>query len=169
MSEKTYLLTVDAVRHQSKPVNVGKVSNQLKNKVNYTIEEFAKFVSSPFSYTWHGGVFDGKVNNENWIRQSIFGLDFDKGTITIEGVYERLKIYNIVPQVWYYSFSHSEKLAKFRVVLFLEEAVENSEIHRVIADGLLALFPEADKKCSARARFYYGGKGATIIHTEPLP
>ena len=84
-------------------------------------------MNPPYSYTWSGGIFNGYRNNVNWREQSIFALDFDNGFITIEGVYERFKLYDIVPQLWYYSFSHSETLAKFRVIYTL---VVNSGICR---------------------------------------
>ena len=170
MKNTKYLLTIDPTKVSSKPVleERGIISSRLKTKKECTILEFAELMNPPYSYTWSGGLFNGSIKNDNWTEQSIFALDFDKGKITIEGVYERFKKYDIVPQLWYYSFSHSETLAKFRVVLFLDEPVIDISIHKVIADGLLSLFPEADQVCKDRARYFFGGTGATIVNEDPI-
>jgi len=170
MKNKNYLLTIDPTKVSSKPApeERGIISCRLKTKKECTIPDFKQLMNPPYSYTWSGGLFNDSIKNDNWTEQSIFALDFDKGFITIEGVYERFKLYDIVPQLWYYSFSHSETLAKFRVILFLDEPVIDISIHKVIADGLLSLFPEADPACKDRARYFFGGTGATIVNEDPI-
>lgn len=171
MSKTTkYTLTIDPKTQRSKPPKkeFGGITNRMNLVTGLTINELSTFVAEPYSYTWTGSLFDGIVNNENWSSQSIFALDFDKGDITIEEVYEIFNTYNIVPQLWYYTLSDSESLRKFRVVLFLDTPVSDERIHKLITEGLLYLFPQADEKCKNPARFFLGGKQSFITNTEPI-
>ena len=165
-----YKLTIDPKTQRSKPSNneFGSITNRLNLVTGLTINELSTFVAEPFSYTWTGSMFEGSVKNENWTSQSIFALDFDNGNITIEKVYEIFNIYNIVPQLWYYTLSDSEALRKFRVLLFLDTPVSDVRTHKLITEGLLSIFPQADKKCKNPARFFLGGKQSFITNTDPI-
>jgi hypothetical protein len=170
MSEKTYLLTIDATAQSSKPSKkeFGAITNRMTIVTGLTITEFSTYVSDPYSYTWSGGVFEGSIKNENWTQQSIFALDFDGGLLTVEDVYLRLAQYDIVPQLYYNTFSSTLILPKFRVVLFMDSIVIDEKIHKLISDGLLSLFPEADSSCKNRGRMFLGGKESTVTGTEPI-
>lgn len=165
-----YTLTIDPKTQRSKPSNneFGAITNRMNLVTGLTINELSTFVSEPYSYTWTGSLFDGIVNNENWTSQSIFALDFDNGDITIEEVYEIFNTYSIVPQLWYNTLSDSESHRKFRVVLFLDAPVSDVRIHKLITEGLLSIFPQADKKCKNPARFFLGGKQSFITNTQPI-
>jgi len=165
-----YQLTIDPKTQRTKPSDkeFGGITNRMNMVTGLTINELATFVSEPYSYTWTGSLFTGNVNNENWVSQSIFALDFDNGSITIERVYEIFHTYNIAPQLWYNTLSDSESLRKFRVVLFLDTPIYSFEIHKVISHGLLSLFPEADQKCKNPGRFFLGGKQSIVTNTEPI-
>ncbi|WP_296686219.1 hypothetical protein [Flavobacterium sp.] len=165
-----YQLTIDPKTQRSKPPKkeFGGITNRMNMVTGLTINELATFVAEPYSYTWTGSLFTGNVNNENWNSQSIFALDFDNGDITIEEVYEIFNTYNIVPQLWYNTLSDSESLRKFRVVLFLDTPVSDVRIHNLITEGLLSIFPQADKKCKNPARFFLGGKQSVVTNTNPI-
>lgn len=171
MSKTTkYTLTIDPKTQRSKPPKkeFGGITNRMNLVTGLTINELSTFVAEPYTYTWTGSLFNGSVNNENWSSQSIFALDFDNGDITIERVYEIFNTYNIIPQLWYYTLSDSESLRKFRVVLFLDSPISDVRIHKIITEGLLSLFPQADEKCKNPARFFLGGKQSFITNTEPI-
>ena len=125
-------------------------------------------MAPPNSFTWSPGIFNGTPSNDNWSSQSIFALDFDGGELSIEEVYHRLHSYEIKPQLWYETFSSSETLFKYRVVLFLDHPVTNPKIHKLISLGLLKLFPEADQSCKDQARYYFGGSAATVTSYSPI-
>ena len=166
----TYPVTLDLRRVASKP-DKGYCSSITKNLTHYTgltITEFSQYVSPPYSYTWSGGKFNGTRSNDTWIEQQVFGLDFDDGTITPEEVIERLNEIGIKPQIWYSTFSDSDKKRKFRVVIFLDEPVTVKETHKFIFDTLFLMFPEVDKQCKDASRYFLGGKGYTLIHEEPI-
>jgi len=170
MSNKTYLLTIDATAQSSKPSKkeFGSITNRMTSVTGLTITEFSTYVSDPYSYTWSGGIFEGRIKNENWTQQSIFALDFDEGLISVEDVYLRLAQYEIVPQLYYNTFSSTIMLPKFRVVLFMDSIVIDEKIHKLISDGLLSLFPEADPSCKNRGRMFLGGKESTVTGTQPI-
>ena len=171
--EYKYLITLDPTPQASKPTknsnNIGKIANNLKLVTGLTITELAKYISKPFSYTWSGGIFNGHICNENWIEQSVIGLDFDnkKLKIDIDSVIERFNILDIYPQIWYSSFSDSPDKPKFRVLILLDQKIIHSKQYSIIIKGLMTLFPEADRSCSNNGRFFFGGKESHIIYDKP--
>lgn len=164
-------ITIDPTPVPSKPPQEirGKIQSQVINVVDVTIDEFSQLVTPPYSFTWSGGIFNGKPKTENWISQSVFGLDFDRGEISVQAVYDRLIEYGITPQLWYETFSSSDSLIKFRVILFLDEPISNLKLRQFITKELLKLFPEADQSCSDAARYYFGGINSTITSHTPTP
>ena len=169
-TEVKYNLTIDPRPRSSKPSEVEKksITRNLTVLTGLTINDFSTYVSQPFGYTWSGGIFDGTRSNKSWLRQWIFALDFDKGTITIEQVYTRLKEFGIVPQLWYTSFSDSPALRKFRVVLFLDQPITEQKLHQFLIESLLKLFPEADPSCKDASRYFFGGGKSVVTNTDPI-
>ncbi len=168
-----YFLTVDPTPRAAKPEKddktIGIIHNNLNIATGLTINEFSTYVAQPYGYTWIGALFENnEVNNRNWRGQRIFALDFDKGLLTVDQVFERFGQYQIIPQVWYSTLSDSSLLAKFRVVIFLDEPVIHEPLRQYIADGLLSLFPEADQTCRNAGRFYFGGQESHITNTTPI-
>ena len=172
--EKRYYITIDPTPQKSKPpkntYTIGKISNNLNVVTGCTINEVAALVDKPYSFTWSGGIFDGNPSNNNWQRQSVFGLDFDnkKLKITPEIVFKRFDELGITPQLWYHTFSSTDELIKFRVLLFLDSELEDNGIHQVISNGLKLFFPEADPSCFSRATFFFGGRDPEIITYQPV-
>lgn len=169
-SKLTYKITLDPTPqyHKVSEKQFGIITNHLKLVTGLTINEFATYSTSPYSYSWSGGIFNGKICNCNWQEQSVFALDFDKGLITIDDALNRLNTLNIYPQLWYSTFSDSAQLPKFRIVLFFDRPVEHISIHKLIATSLLEIFPEADKKCKNASRIFLGGKKAHVISQQPI-
>jgi hypothetical protein len=169
-SEIRYNITYDPRYWKAKP-NIEEKKSITRNLViqtGITINQFSQVISQPFSHTWSGGLFKGLRANSTWEQQSVFALDFDKGNLTIDQIFARLKDIGIVPQVWYTSFSDSPELRKFRVVMFLDSPVIDKDIHGLIFNSLLALFPEADRACKDASRYFFGGKECTIVHHDPI-
>jgi len=169
-NEVKYNITIDPRPRTSKPSEDEKksITRNLTVLTGITINEFATYVSQPFGYTWSGGIFDGTRSNNTWRGQSIFALDFDKGTITIEEVYSQLNEIGIVPQLWYTSFSDTPELRKFRVVIFLDTPITDILIHEFIFRSLFTMFPDVDQKCKDASRFFYGGIQCKINHSNPV-
>ena len=170
MIDKTYPITIDSTTLTEKPgwSIRSHINKRLNKNIDVTIDQFSNVVAPPNSFTWSPGIFNGTPSNDNWTCQSIFALDFDDGELSIKEVYHRLHLYEIKPQIWYETFSSSETLIKFRVVLFLDYPVTNPKIHKLISLGLLKLFPEADQSCKDQARYYFGGSLATVTSHSPI-
>ena len=170
MKDKTYPITIDPTPLKEKPEWSirSHINKRLNKNIDVTIDQLCNIVAPPNSFTWSPGIFNGTPSNDNWTCQSIFALDFDGGELSIEEVYNRLHSYEIKPQLWYETFSSSETLFKFRVVLFLDYPVTNPKIHKLISLGLLKLFPEADQSCKDQARYYFGGSAATVTSYSPI-
>jgi hypothetical protein len=170
MKDKTYPITIDPTPLKEKPEWSirSHINRRLNKNTDVTIDQLSNLVAPPNSFTWSPGIFNGTPSNDNWSSQSIFALDFDGGELSIKEVYARLHLYGIKPQLWYETFSSSETLFKFRVVLFLDYPVTNPKIHKLISLGLLKLFPEADQTCKDQARYYFGGSAATVTSYSPI-
>lgn len=165
-----YKITIDPRKRITKPTDEENktITSHLTAQIELTIHEFLEMVTPPYSLTWSGGLFNTTRSNNSWIAQSVFALDLDKGKITVEQVYFRLKKLGIVPQLWYTSFSDSPELRKFRVVMFLDTPITDVSLYKLIILALLSIFPEADQNCKDPSRYFFGGKECTIIHTSPI-
>lgn len=163
------ITTLDQCFHAKPPSHeVGRFNNQINKQVSVSIEEFAELVAQPYGIVYLPSIFNGSRKNANWVSQSLFCLDFDDDTISIEDVIERFEKYGIIPNMYYTTFSDTPQKRKFRFCLFLDQVVTDKSDRDKIAKGLLALFPEADKACKDAARFFYGGKVSEVINRYPI-
>lgn len=167
MEVNNYKYSISPLVWTSKPPKrkFGKITNSIKSTES-TIKKFSELVSPPRSQCWSGGIFEGEVSNKNWKEQSVIGLDFDSGKQTLEEVYEILDNYNIKPNVHYPTFSDIPGHPKFRVVIFLEEPINNKKNYKLIMDSL-NLILDIDKKCKDLSRRFLGGKNAVVTNTIP--
>ena len=174
MEKKKYQITINPTPLKSKPLksdnSIGIIYNNLNLVTGLTTNEISTIVQQPYGYTWSGGVYNGPVLNKNWESQSVIGLDFDnKETIIYpEEVIRRLENYSITPQIWYNTFSSTDKLLKFRMMLLLDDSIVDSNHYEVVMKGLKTIFPEADPKCFRKGGFFFAGTKSEIISQEPI-
>ncbi len=174
MEKKKYQITINPTPLKSKPLksdnSIGIIYNNLNLVTGITLNEISTIVQQPYGYTWSGGVFNGPVLNNTWESQSVIGLDFDnKETIIYpEEVIRRLENYSITPQIWYHTFSSTDELLKFRMMLLLDDSIVDSNHHEVVMKGLKTIFPEADPKCFRKGGFFFAGTKSEIISQEPI-
>ncbi len=174
MEQKKYVITIDPTAQITKPIksdkSIGKISNNLNLVTGLTINEIATIVGQPYGYTWAGAIFNGGPKNENWVSQSVIGLDFDnkESIIYPEDVIKRLEKYSITPQIWYRTFSSTDELLKFRIMLLLDAKIKDPGHHDVLMKGLKTVFPEADPKCFRKGGFFFAGTDSQIISTEEI-
>ena len=169
-----YQMTISPLRQHSKPSRTDKSISIIYNNLNqvhyYTVNEIADFVQQPYGYTWSGGIFNGLVKNNTWVSQSVIGLDFDNKDTTIrpQDVVKRIEEYGITPQIWYKTFSSTDQLLKFRMMLLLDESIADPNHHKVVMDGLKSLYPEADQSCFNTGRYFYAGTKSEVISKDPI-
>ncbi len=172
--QKKYYITIDPTPQKTKPPktdkSIGEISKKLNLVTGLTINEVATIVDRPYSYTWSGGIFNGSPSIQGWQRQSVIGLDFDNEKLKIspEDVIQRFVDHNITPQLLYRTFSSSDNLLKFRVVIFLDSEIVDPGIQKIIFNGMKKTFPEADSKCFSLARFFFGGTSPEILSYQPV-
>lgn len=174
MEHIKYQITINPTSQQSKPSRTNNSINiihyNLKQVGNYTVDEIADIVQQPYGYTWSGGKFNGLVSNNTWESQSVIGIDFDNKDkiINPNEVVNRLEKYCITPQIWYKTFSSTDQLLKFRMMLLLDESITDFRQHDYIIKGLKVLYPEADQSCFNRGRFFFAGTKSEIISHDPI-
>lgn len=172
MEHIKYQMTISPLRQQSKPLKSDNpiIYENLKQVVYKSVNEIATIVQQPYGYTWSGGIFNGLATNDTWISQSVIGLDFDNKDTTIrpEDVVKRLEEYSITPQIWYQTFSSTDQLLKFRMMLLLDESITDPNHHNYVMKGLKSIYPEADQSCFNRARYFYAGTKSEIISQDPI-
>jgi len=135
--------------------------------IKSTIEDFSKLILKPEAHSWCGGTFSGLISDNNWIESSIIGMDFDKGEITLEDVYLKFREFDIIPNLHYDTFSSSEQLHKFRVVLFFDSPIKCIKMYTKIMRTLEKLF-STDSSCKNPSRIFYGGTNVHIKNKIPL-
>jgi len=150
--------------HTQKPTNIAAESNNTVTQISIDPLSFAELMMQ--GRTFSPAKYKGLRNNDNWIGQSVFCLDFDSG-IQPDEVIERLKENGIDPNVVYSSFSDSPELRKFRVVLFLDREIQCKLKAKDLILSLMKLFPECDKSCKDYARIFFGSK-AIIYFNDNL-
>ena len=168
---KFYHITYNPSRVESKPK---KYSNEMNRHVaginvptGITINQFAEMVSSPNSHSWYGGTYSNAISNQNWTSTQVFGLDFDGGDKTPQETIATLQTNGINPQLWYSTFTSTTDIPKYRVVLFAEKPITDSNQRDLIYKGLLQMVPYADTTCKNAGRIFFGGKEAVVLNTNP--
>ena len=139
---------------KSKPDSeqVKSISNGLVNSVELTTTRLVDAISK--GYCFSPATFNGKRSNDNFVSQQAFVLDFDKG-ISIQDVKNQLGEYSIVPNIIYTTFSHTESIPKFRVIIILTEPIYSKAIRDSIQLTLMKICPDCDIACKDAARLYY--------------
>ncbi|MFC2119130.1 hypothetical protein ACFLSY_10850 [Bacteroidota bacterium] len=169
-NEPIYQLTINPENVSSKLNEKEKerLNRKLTTVTGWTINDFSKYVSPPFSYTWSAGLFNGTRSNASWKEQSVFALDFDKNTPHIDDILSRCKEYNLSPQLYYETFSHTTKKPRYRVVFFLDKPITERKLFKHIIMALFKIFPEADQSCKDESRYFFGGVSSTVLHSGPI-
>ena len=170
---KFYQITYNPARVESKPKKYSTEMNRHVAGINVptgiTINQFAEMVSTPYSHTWYGGTYSNSISNQNWVCTQVFGLDFDGGDKSPEETIATLQTNGINPQLWYSTFSHTADIPKYRVVLFVEKPITDSNQRDLIYKGLLQMIPCADNTCKNAGRIFFGGKESVLLHMNPIP
>ncbi len=157
--DKKYIITLDKTTQKKKPPtkdDYGKISNNLNQVYHLTSEEITNYAAPPYSYTFSPGVFSGSRSNANWTQQQVFMLDFDCG-VKPQQVLDKLKEYDIIPNIIYFTIQHTEEKPRFRIILLIEEPIYDYSVADFIRKGLIIGLPESDASCSDAARFFLGG------------
>jgi hypothetical protein len=167
-------MTISPIKQESKPSksdnSISRIYNNLNQVVYYSVNEIAKIVQKPIGYSWSGGIFNGLPKKNTWVSQSVIGLDFDNkdNIIRPDEVVKRIEEYGITPQIWYQTFSSTDQLLKFRMMLLLDESITDTNHHNIVMNGLKSFYPEADPMCFNRASYFFAGTKSELISQDPI-
>lgn len=194
MSDNFIKLNVDDQMYKTKPTQfAGRIRNSLCNpsSIRYmTPEEIMQAIRDGRSFT--PSVMTGTEGN-TWESQQLICADIDNdytlrdengnivkdengkavkkvvdNPLTPAQAEEVLREHHIDGYFMYYSFSNSEWLPKFRVVVILDEALTDPAEASYLTTKLAGIFYNKSPKCSDtsvkdNARLFYGGRSDCII------
>lgn len=105
---------------------------------------------------------------EDFIEQQVFMVDIDnkREDIPLLTVEESLSICeknHLQPVFYYYTFSHTEKIPKFRLVFIMNEVIKDNTLRLMIIKNIISLFKQADKSCTNADRFFLGTNKKVVI------
>ncbi|MFW5794749.1 MAG: hypothetical protein ACOCV1_04620 [Bacillota bacterium] len=181
-----HFITVDPTKRNKKDGDkVPQIQQKLNTTLEVNIKSAAQYFSQPFGYSWCPATFNidpkkGRIwrSKANFKQSSVIGLDFDNSPIdlkrlnakpvTPDDIIKKFKGYGITPNLYYTTFSDSEKQRKFRVILFLNTVITDKDQYETILKGLMKLFPLADKSCKDSSRFFFGGNKSEILNTNEI-
>lgn len=170
MNKKTYLMTIDPTSQNKKPSgkDVSKISNQINSVTGLTSQEIVTYSAPPYSYTFCTATFNGKRLNKNWVSQQSFWLDFDSG-ISSEKVISQLEKYDIIPNIIYYTFNHTNEHPRFRIIILLDKPIYDKDKAKKIRKALVDGIEGCDVNCKDAARMFFGGvksEELSAAHTD---
>ncbi len=153
LAKKEFGIIKNRVQQDSPPVEV---------PLKVVVEELQKGKSvSP-------SVMKG-TKEKDFVEQQVFMVDIDnkKTDIPILTVEKAISICekNHLPLAFYYfSFSHTEKLEKYRLVFVMDKVITDKVLRDTIIRRLIDLFEQADTSCTNADRVFFGtNKEAKIL------
>lgn len=158
------------------------LAKQEGNLVNFetievnSIDHLAKLICTcPYSLSTFK---DGYRNKANFIQTGAIGLDFDEG-LSLAEAEEVFKDYlHIIAPTRSHRIEKNGKVEdRFRVVLFLSDIIQDSDVFEATWYSLKEKWPWLDKACKDASRFFYpsqfvysiSGTGLTIAAVAPKP
>ena len=162
-----YSLHVHPVPYTHKPDSMS-AANISKTIINYNdaIEPKSLAEKLGSGHTVCLGLMKGTRSKRNLISQQIMMLDFDN---TVNGQVASGENYvtidDILSSEWmkqnaafvYKTFSYKDSWQKFRVVIFLDKLIKDSDEVTATYEWLMHRYPQADKAPKDCSRIFYGG------------
>lgn len=105
---------------------------------------------------------------DEFLEQQIFMVDIDnkKKDIPFLQVEEAISIcekYHLPLAFYYFSFSHTEKIPKYRLVFVINEVVTEHILRATIMQRLIEIFEQADTSCKNADRVFFGTNKEAVI------
>lgn len=105
---------------------------------------------------------------DEFLEQQIFMVDIDnkKTDIPFLQVEEAISIcekYHLPLAFYYFSFSHTEKIPKYRLVFVMNEVVTDHILRATIMQRFIEIFEQADTSCKNADRVFFGTNKEAVI------
>lgn len=173
MPYEKFKLHIDTVKYKNKKFS--KNEEEMK-KIKYrlqgaspptevTILELAEAVQE--GKTVSPAVMKG-TKTKDFVEQQVFMVDIDneKKDIPNLKVEEAISIcekYHLPIAFYYFSFSHTEKKSKYRIVFVMNEIITDHILRDTIMRKLIELFEQADTNCRNADRVFFGTNKEAVI------
>lgn len=166
-----FKLHIDTIGYKNKEIaekDFGIIKNRLQRDsplVEVTITELAEAVQKGKAVS--PTVMKG-TKAKDFVEQQVFMVDIDnkKEDIPILQIDEALEICkkNHLPLTFYYfSFSHTEKIPKYRLIFVMNEVIKDDCLRLMIIQSLISLFEQADTSCTNADRVFFGTNKKAVI------
>lgn len=171
MIYETIKLHIDNTNYKNKKEaknDYGLIKTRLQKfslPISITVEQLAKFLQA--GNTMSPAVMKG-ATADDFVEQQVFAVDIDntKKDIPLLTVEEALEICaknHLSPVFYYYTFSHTKELPKFRLVFVMNEVIKDDNLRFIIIQSLISLFEQADKSCTNADRIFLGTNKKLVI------
>lgn len=164
-----FKIHIDNVENHAKPSNYATVTYRImKNVEEITFDEFSERVSTKGHSFVPAAFSTNELKAEHWKEQFIFAVDIEHAE-TLNEALDICRQYNIIPNFVYTTFSHTSKNHRFRLVWFMNEAIQDVRLQKLIQLSLMEFFKGADPSCKNRNRLFNGSNaGAYYINKETV-
>lgn len=170
--QSTFPIMIDSVPLKNKPENAGIIINRLTDIKYVTIPELFEYLSS--GYTVRPGILTDGNSEANFKQQIFVFIDIDNDEkkekiTTLDQALSILKKNGLNPTGYYYSFSHTERYPRFRIVLRAIKPIEEITKMKLLLSSIVNLIPNADTSCTTVAKIFYGtNKDYKILDEEAV-
>lgn len=139
---------------------------EVEEEVSYdTIEELAAILSN---FAWSPGIFSGRKRTISSLSTlGLLVLDIDAGCSLSDGM-ERFRPYRhiIATSRNHQKEKHGLIADRFRVVLFLDKAINTDKDYKATWESIRLQHPYIDPACKDSARFFYPSPDVVSIQSE---
>ena len=171
MMYKTVKLHIDNINYKTKKDAkrdyraIKKRLQQYSLPLNITLKQLTEAIQN--GKTISPAVMSG-TTADDFLEQQVFMVDIDNKRedipiLTVEDALDICKKNHLLPAFYYYTFSHTGKLPKYRLVFVMNEVIKENTLRLMIVQSLIALFNQADKSCSNADRLFLGTNKKVVI------
>lgn len=161
---KTSNTNIDSTQQTVNPL--GNDYNKNITVPSFTNQEIVSYTFPINNYKYYQETLNDKIKNENWTGQKSFMMDFSSG-ISKQEVINTLMNYEITPNIIYYTHSHTEQNPRFRVVILLDNPVNDNKITEYIRKGLIEVFDGCITKFNDSAKMFLDSISIEKLNIEP--
>lgn len=157
-------LHIDTISYKEKPqrVEYSLMKPRLQNEntiQEITLTELMEKIRQ--GYAISPAVMKGGYANNNWYQQSLFMIDIDNNRkdipiLEVRQALEICRINNIMPVFYYYTYSHTKDVPKYRLVFLMEKTIIDNNVRSRLMSTFTELFPQSDVACKNSDRIFLG-------------
>lgn len=171
-----FKLSLDPVhfsRKEEAKKDLGGISGRLADQKNQVIKDLAGLGEAIKNGRTWSSCFDGRgqKTKANFKSSQIIALDVDNSDREkYLSLVDALKLFSnagININAWYYSFSHTSELERFRLIIQLAEPINTVESFENLVKALMRFCPQVDESCKNADRLFFGSNNFTLLNDQP--